>query len=98
MPLAGSSRRHKKRQSPLYAGLGAFSRQYSSTIGVWCATACVTMRSDQVFALIDYKSFYASCKRVFRPDWALPPIVVLSNNDGCVIALSYDAKGLIFIR
>ena len=47
---------------------------------------------EQVFALIDCNSFYASCERVFRPDLAKTPIVVLSNNDGCVIAWSYDAK------
>ncbi|MBX8534510.1 Y-family DNA polymerase [Pseudomonas cichorii] len=47
---------------------------------------------DQVFALIDCNSFYASCERAFRPDLARTPIVVLSNNDGCVIARSYDAK------
>ncbi|KQW11953.1 MULTISPECIES: translesion error-prone DNA polymerase V subunit UmuC [Pseudomonas] len=47
---------------------------------------------EQVFALIDCNSFYASCERVFRPDLAKIPIVVLSNNDGCVIARSYDAK------
>jgi DNA polymerase V len=47
---------------------------------------------EQVFALIDYNSFYASCERVFRPDLAKTPIVVLSNNDGCVIARSYDAR------
>ncbi|WP_353618180.1 translesion error-prone DNA polymerase V subunit UmuC [Pantoea sp. Cy-639] len=45
-----------------------------------------------MFALIDCNSFYASCERVFRPDLARTPIVVLSNNDGCVIARSYDAK------
>ncbi|RIJ06660.1 translesion error-prone DNA polymerase V subunit UmuC [Pseudomonas sp. 91RF] len=45
-----------------------------------------------VFALIDCNSFYASCERVFRPDLARVPIVVLSNNDGCVIARSADAK------
>lgn len=50
------------------------------------------MRSDPVFALIDCNSFYASCERVFRPDLTKTPIVVLSNNDGCVIARSYDAK------
>lgn len=50
------------------------------------------MRNDQVFALIDCSSFYASCERVFRPDPAKTPIVVLSNNDGCLIARSYDAK------
>lgn len=47
---------------------------------------------EPVFALIDCNSFYASCERVFRPDLAKTHIVVLSNNDGCVIARSYDAK------
>ncbi|WP_028693911.1 translesion error-prone DNA polymerase V subunit UmuC [Pseudomonas cremoricolorata] len=50
------------------------------------------MPSERVFALIDCNSFYASCERVFRPDLANTPIVVLSNNDGCIIARSYDAK------
>ncbi|KRW59916.1 translesion error-prone DNA polymerase V subunit UmuC [Pseudomonas sp. TTU2014-080ASC] len=48
--------------------------------------------AERVFALIDCNSFYASCERVFRPDLARVPIVVLSNNDGCVIARSADAK------
>lgn len=48
--------------------------------------------AEQVFALIDCNSFYASCERVFRPDLLRTPIVVLSNNDGCVIARSADAK------
>ena len=47
------------------------------------------------FALIDCNSFYASCERVFRPDLAKTPIVVLSNNDGCVIARSAEAKPFI---
>jgi DNA polymerase V len=47
---------------------------------------------ESVFGLLDCNSFYASCERVFRPDLAKTPIVVLSNNDGCVIARSYDAK------
>jgi DNA polymerase V len=49
-------------------------------------------KHEPIFALIDCNSFYASCERVFRPDLAKVPIVVLSNNDGCVIARSYDAK------
>jgi DNA polymerase V len=49
-------------------------------------------KATPVFGLIDCNSFYASCERVFRPDLAKVPIVVLSNNDGCVIARSYDAK------
>ena len=52
----------------------------------------MAIKPDPVFALIDCNSFYASCERVFRPDLAKVPIVVLSNNDGCVIARSYDAK------
>jgi len=47
---------------------------------------------EPVFALIDCNSFYASCERIFRPDLQRTPIVVLSNNDGCVIARSADAK------
>ena len=49
-------------------------------------------KTPPVFALIDCNSFCASCERVFRPDLAKTPIVVLSNNDGCVIARSADAK------
>lgn len=47
---------------------------------------------ERAIALIDCNSFYASCERVFRPDLLRTPIVVLSNNDGCVIARSADAK------
>ena len=45
-------------------------------------------------ALVDCESFYASCERIFRPDLKNKPIVVLSNNDGCVIARSKEAKAL----
>ncbi|MDV5187033.1 hypothetical protein QQA16_29580, partial [Klebsiella pneumoniae] len=41
-----------------------------------------------MFALADVNSFYASCEKVFRPDLRGKPVVVLSNNDGCVIARS----------
>ena len=44
------------------------------------------------FALIDANNFYASCERLFRPDLITTPIIVLSNNDGCVIARSNEAK------
>lgn len=47
-----------------------------------------------MFALIDCNNFYASCERVFRPDLVGKPVVVLSNNDGCVIARSNEAKDL----
>ncbi len=45
-------------------------------------------------ALIDCNSFYASCEQVFRPDLWGKPVVVLSNNDGCVIAANREAKAL----
>lgn len=45
-----------------------------------------------MFATADVNSFYASCERVFRPDLKGKPIVVLSNNDGNVIARSAEAK------
>ncbi|MFZ4398395.1 MAG: Y-family DNA polymerase [Bacteroidales bacterium] len=47
-----------------------------------------------MFALLDCNNFYASCERVFRPDLNGKPIVVLSNNDGCVIARSNEAKAV----
>ncbi|RHW56637.1 DNA polymerase V subunit UmuC, partial [Cronobacter sakazakii] len=47
-----------------------------------------------MFALADVNSFYASCEKVFRPDLRSRPVVVLSNNDGCVIARSAEAKRL----
>jgi len=45
-----------------------------------------------MFALVDVDSFYASCEMVFRPDLRGRPVVVLSNNDGCVIARNHEAK------
>ena len=47
-----------------------------------------------MFALADCNNFYASCQRVFRPELENKPIVVLSNNDGCIIARSNEAKAL----
>ena len=47
-----------------------------------------------VFALVDCNNFYASCERLFNPKLAGQPIVVLSNNDGCVVARSNEAKAL----
>lgn len=47
-----------------------------------------------MFALVDCNNFYASCERVFRPELNGKPVVVLSNNDGCVIARSNEAKDL----
>lgn len=47
-----------------------------------------------MFALIDCNNFYASCERLFQPALVGKPILVLSNNDGCVIARSNEAKAL----
>lgn len=47
-----------------------------------------------MFALVDCNNFYASCERVFRPDLNGKSVVVLSNNDGCVIARSNEAKAI----
>lgn len=46
------------------------------------------------FALVDCNNFYASCERIFRPALENKPIIVLSNNDGCVIARTNEAKAL----
>lgn len=47
-----------------------------------------------VFALVDCNNFYARCEKLFRPDLRHAPVVVLSNNDGCVVARSKEAKAL----
>jgi len=52
------------------------------------------MTSRAKFALVDCNNFYASCERVFEPKLEGRPIVVLSNNDGCIIARSNEAKAL----
>ena len=48
----------------------------------------------KVFALVDCNNFYCSCERLFRPELNGKPVVVLSNNDGCVVARSNEAKAL----
>lgn len=47
-----------------------------------------------MFAIVDCNNFYASCERVFNPLLEQRPVVVLSNNDGCIIARSSEAKAL----
>ncbi len=47
-----------------------------------------------MLALVDCNSFYASCEQVFRPDLRGRPVVVLSNNDGCIVARNRQAKAL----
>lgn len=48
----------------------------------------------KVFALVDCNNFYVSCERLFRPELNGKPVVVLSNNDGCIVARSNEAKAL----
>lgn len=48
----------------------------------------------QQLALVDCNNFYVSCERLFRPDLTNCPVVVLSNNDGCVVSRSNEAKAL----
>jgi DNA polymerase V len=50
--------------------------------------------TNDFFALVDCNNFYVSCQRVFDPRLEGKPVVVLSNNDGCVIARSNEAKAL----
>lgn len=45
-----------------------------------------------MYALVDGNNFYVSCERVFRPSLIGRPVIVLSNNDGCAIARSNEAK------
>lgn len=47
-----------------------------------------------MFALVDCNNFYVSCERVFQPQFQKTPVIVLSNNDGCVISRSEEAKAL----
>lgn len=47
-----------------------------------------------MYALVDVNNFYASCETIFRPDLRGKPIVVVSNNDGCIISRSAEAKAL----
>ncbi len=51
-------------------------------------------KPEKIYALCDVNSFYVSCERIFRPDLAHKPVIVLSNNDGCIISLSDEAKAL----
>jgi len=50
--------------------------------------------NKEIFALVDCNNFYVSCERVFNPKLENKPVVVLSNNDGCVVARSNEAKAL----
>ena len=49
---------------------------------------------NAIVALVDCNNFYASCERVFNPKLEGQPVIVLSNNDGCVVSRSPEAKAL----
>ncbi|MDR3361678.1 MAG: Y-family DNA polymerase [Desulfovibrio sp.] len=53
-----------------------------------------TSSNRTLWALVDCNNFFASCERLFRPDLANRPVIVLSSNDGCVVARSNEAKAL----
>lgn len=60
-------------------------------------SALITNSKDatsRCYALVDCNSFYCSCEKLFRPDLADKPVIVLSNNDGCIVARSREAKAL----
>ena len=49
---------------------------------------------NKMKAIVDCDSFYCSCEKVFKPELKSRPIVVLSNNDGCIISRNVEAKSL----
>ena len=55
---------------------------------------CDSSIMSNIFALVDCNNFYASCERVFQPSLQHRPVVVLSNNDGCIVARSNEAQAL----
>lgn len=58
------------------------------------STPSDTNQLKKAVALVDCNNFYVSCERIFRPDLTDRPVVVLSNNDGCIISRSNEAKQL----
>ena len=51
-------------------------------------------QDNKVFALVDVNNCYVSCERMFNPRLINQPVIVLSNNDGCAVARSQEAKDL----
>lgn len=60
----------------------------------WLVNSSGLVREVPVFALVDCNNFYASCEKLFNPKLKHRPVVVLSNNDGCVVARSAEVKAL----
>ena len=61
---------------------------------MWSASSSGLGLEVSVFALVDCNNFYASCEKLFNPALKYRPVVVLSNNDGCVVARSAEVKAL----
>lgn len=107
-PLPPQSGKHRQEDAPLGAdeartepymqyGEGALetaTRRSASRAGSTTSFARQRSRPLPVFALIDCNNFFVSCERLFRPDLEHKPIVVLSSNDGCVVARSNEVKAL----
>ncbi len=53
-----------------------------------------SIQHTKKIALVDCNSFYVSCERLFNPKIRKKPVVVLSNNDGCIVSRSNEAKAL----
>lgn len=83
-----------KAANPTYPDLVPKESQTVQVWGVVVAAHQTVQGLTNVYALIDGNNFYVSCERVFRPDLNDRPVVVLSNNDGCAIARSNEAKAL----
>jgi DNA polymerase V len=65
-----------------------------SGYGVWWCTQFIHLNNDGMKAIVDCNNFYCSCERLFKPHLDNRPVVVLSNNDGCIISRSDEAKVL----
>src|SRR6516225_29229 len=69
--------------------------QYRETILESHAPISAPVRGlGSMYAVVDCNSFYCSCERVFRPELNNRPVVVLSNNDGCIVSRSDEVKRL----
>ena len=62
-------------------------------IFVFLGVVVASIKVHMIF-LVDCNNFYVSCERLFRPELLLSPVIVLSNNDGCIISRSNEAKQL----
>ena len=75
--------RHRYHRRRILRGVGRYHAQHPHAVAM-----------SRPVALVDCNNFYASCERVFQPELRGRPVVVLSNNDGCVIARRNEAKAL----